>query len=45
MISQFKLSELGGNDPVLSAKLSHVGMASNSMLQYVPVMTMSCPAD
>ncbi|KAM6494830.1 WD40-repeat-containing domain protein [Amanita muscaria] len=34
MISQFKLSELGGNDPVLNAKLFHVGMAPNNMLQW-----------
>lgn len=35
MISQFKLSELGGSDPVLSARLHNVGMAPNNMLQYV----------
>lgn len=34
MISQFKLSELGGSDPVLNAKLHHVGMAPNNMLQW-----------
>ena len=33
MISQFKLSELGGSDPVLNAKLFNVGMAPNNMLQ------------
>ncbi|ELU41601.1 WD40 domain-containing protein [Rhizoctonia solani AG-1 IA] len=36
MLSQFKLSELGGSDPVLSAKLSTVGVGSANMLQYVP---------
>ena len=35
MISQFKLSELGGGDPVLSAKLLNVGTATNKMLQCV----------
>jgi pyrimidine and pyridine-specific 5'-nucleotidase len=35
MISQFKLSELGGGDPVLGAKLYNVGTAPNNMLQYV----------
>lgn len=35
MISQFKLSELGGGDPVLSAKLMQVGRAPDNMLQYV----------
>jgi hypothetical protein len=34
MISQFKLSELGGSDPVLSAKLFNVGSALNNMLQW-----------
>lgn len=34
MISQFKLSELGGSDPVLNAKLFNVGMAPNNMLQW-----------
>ncbi|OJA10850.1 hypothetical protein AZE42_06129 [Rhizopogon vesiculosus] len=34
MISQFKLSELGGSDPVLSAKLFNVGSAPNNMLQW-----------
>jgi pyrimidine and pyridine-specific 5'-nucleotidase len=33
MISQFKLSELGGSDPVLSAKLLQVGRAPDNMLQ------------
>lgn len=33
MVSQFKLSELGGGDPVLSSKLFHVGKASDGMLQ------------
>ncbi|QRW18832.1 WD40 domain-containing protein [Rhizoctonia solani] len=32
MLSQFKLSELGGSDPVLSAKLSTVGVGSANML-------------
>ena len=36
MISQFKLSELGGNDPALNARLFNVGSAPNNMLQYVP---------
>lgn len=35
MISQFKLSELGGNDPALNARLFNVGAAPNNMLQYV----------
>jgi hypothetical protein len=34
MISQFKLSELGGSDPVLNAKLHNVGTAPNNMLQW-----------
>lgn len=34
MISQFKLSELGGSDPVLNAKLFSVGAAPNNMLQW-----------
>ncbi|KAG8759968.1 hypothetical protein FRC11_001142 [Ceratobasidium sp. 423] len=34
MLSQFKLSELGGSDPVLSAKLSNVGVGSANMLQW-----------
>ena len=33
MISQFKLSELGGGDPVLNSKLFNVGSAPNNMLQ------------
>ena len=33
MISQFKLSELGGGDPVLNSKLYNVGSAPNNMLQ------------
>ena len=33
MVSQFKLSELGGGDPVLNAKLGNVGTAPNNMLQ------------
>ena len=32
MISQFKLSELGGSDPVLNAKLYNVSAAPNNML-------------
>lgn len=34
-MSQFKLSDLGGTDPLLSAKLHNVGAAPNNMLQYV----------
>ncbi|EJD07855.1 uncharacterized protein FOMMEDRAFT_73579 [Fomitiporia mediterranea MF3/22] len=34
MISQFKLSELGGNDPVLNSKLFNVGRAPDNMLQW-----------
>ncbi|OBZ77558.1 hypothetical protein A0H81_02233 [Grifola frondosa] len=34
MISQFKLSELGGGDPVLNSKLFHVGRAPDNMLQW-----------
>lgn len=34
MISQFTLSHLGGGDPVLAAKLLHVGTNSDNMLQY-----------
>ncbi|TFK50497.1 hypothetical protein OE88DRAFT_1631183 [Heliocybe sulcata] len=34
MVSQFKLSELGGGDPVLSAKLFQVGKAPDNMLQW-----------
>ncbi|KAJ7068372.1 hypothetical protein C8F01DRAFT_978639 [Mycena amicta] len=34
MMSQFKLSELGGNDPVLSSKLWNVGRAPDNMLQW-----------
>ncbi|RPD65381.1 hypothetical protein L226DRAFT_550735 [Lentinus tigrinus ALCF2SS1-7] len=34
MVSQFKLSELGGGDPVLSAKLMQVGRAPDNMLQW-----------
>ncbi|THU89940.1 hypothetical protein K435DRAFT_821256 [Dendrothele bispora CBS 962.96] len=34
MISQFKLCELGGSDPVLNAKLFNVGAAPNNMLQW-----------
>ena len=33
MVSQFKLSELGGGDPVLNAKLTMVGRAPDNMLQ------------
>jgi pyrimidine and pyridine-specific 5'-nucleotidase len=33
MISQFKLSELGGADPALNARLFNVGTAPNNMLQ------------
>lgn len=35
MVSQFKLSELGAGDPVLSSKLFNVGAGANHMLQYV----------
>lgn len=41
MISQFKLSELGGSDPVLNAKLFNVGSAPNNMLQYGPFLYLS----
>lgn len=34
MMSQFKLAELGGGDPILNAKLFNVG-APNNMLQFV----------
>lgn len=34
MMSQFKLAELGGGDPMLNAKLFNVG-APNNMLQFV----------
>ena len=40
MVSQFKLAELGGSDPVLSAKLFNVGKAPDNMLQYV--LALSC---
>jgi hypothetical protein len=33
MVSQFRLSELGGGDPVMNAKLFNVGAAPNNMLQ------------
>jgi pyrimidine and pyridine-specific 5'-nucleotidase len=33
MISQFKLSELGGSDPVINAKLFNLGSGQN-MLQW-----------
>jgi pyrimidine and pyridine-specific 5'-nucleotidase len=33
MMSQFKLSELGGSDPILNAKLFGIGSAPNGMLQ------------
>ena len=35
MVSQFRLAELGGGDPVLGAKLFNVGAAPNGMLQCV----------
>ena len=38
MMSQFKLSELGGSDPVLNAKLLQVGRAPDNMLQWVPFL-------
>lgn len=34
MISQFKLTELGGGDPILNARLHNVGAAPNNMLQW-----------
>lgn len=34
MQSQFKLSQLGGGDPIVSAKLFNVG-APDNLLQYV----------
>lgn len=34
MISQFKLSELGGSDPIVNARLFNVGRAPNDMLQW-----------
>ena len=34
MVSQFKLAELGGSDPVMNAKLFNVGKAPDNMLQY-----------
>ncbi|KAI0049336.1 hypothetical protein FA95DRAFT_1588315 [Auriscalpium vulgare] len=34
MISQFKLSELSGGDPVLNSKLLNVGRAPDNMLQW-----------
>ncbi|KIY47745.1 hypothetical protein FISHEDRAFT_44736 [Fistulina hepatica ATCC 64428] len=34
MMSQFRLSELVGHDPVLNSKLFNVGMAPNNMLQW-----------
>lgn len=33
MVSQFRLAELGGSDPVLHAKLFNVGKAPDNMLQ------------
>jgi hypothetical protein len=35
MISQFKLSDLGGGDPTLNARLFNVGKAPDNMLQCV----------
>ncbi|KAH9913632.1 uncharacterized protein B0H18DRAFT_1047967 [Fomitopsis serialis] len=34
MVSQFRLAELGGGDPVLNAKLFNVGKAPDNMLQW-----------
>ncbi|TDL19065.1 hypothetical protein BD410DRAFT_752507 [Rickenella mellea] len=34
MISQFKLSDLGAGDPMLSARLANVGRAPDNMLQW-----------
>jgi pyrimidine and pyridine-specific 5'-nucleotidase len=42
MISQFKLSELGGGDPVLNARLFNVGSAPNNMLQWVSLFFLVC---
>ncbi|PBL00402.1 hypothetical protein ARMGADRAFT_1050611 [Armillaria gallica] len=44
MMSQFKLSDLGGTDPLLSAKLHNVGAAPNNMLQWFAAkgMQMTC---
>lgn len=43
MISQFKLSDLGGSDPVLNSKLFNVGRAPDNMLQYAFLFTyMDC---
>ena len=33
MISQFKLNELAAGDPMMSARLAHVGVGANNMLQ------------
>ncbi|KAI0765061.1 hypothetical protein C8Q74DRAFT_1285825 [Fomes fomentarius] len=41
MVSQFKLSELGGGDPVLNAKLMQVGRAPDNMLQCLQCATKS----
>ena len=35
MMSQFKLSELGGGDSMLNAKLYNIGSSPNGMLQCV----------
>jgi hypothetical protein len=35
MISQFRLADLGGGDPMLSQKLWNVGRAPDNMLQCV----------
>jgi hypothetical protein len=34
MISQFKLSELAGGDPMLNSRLFNVGKAPDNMLQW-----------
>jgi pyrimidine and pyridine-specific 5'-nucleotidase len=44
MISQFKLSELGGTDAVLNSKLWNVGAAPNNQLQYVLDRLSSLPS-
>ncbi|KAG8905601.1 hypothetical protein FRB99_008599 [Tulasnella sp. 403] len=34
MLSQFKMNELAAGDPVMSARLAHVGVGANNMLQW-----------
>jgi hypothetical protein len=45
MVSQFKLSELGGGDPILGPKLHNVGTAPNNMLQCVVSFERHCIAE